>query len=237
MSIRNSGEPVVERQTLQNQSATRNYTVELGEWANNGFPTQCTDWSPAPDTILTRTTFTQNATDCTQSQSRSRKESYIDNVTGQKNVLAQTVEQQTLKAVKSSQQAVGTGGLNYYPLSSAPGVSTRTGISNGATSSNGTVGYQMWGPYVHPFKGGSYNLKIYGTTSNAQKSTYDIVLDGDVNFVIPPTPLPANGSGILIDRQISIPNIAASDFGMEIRVLTNNASDSVQITGYTLTPM
>jgi hypothetical protein len=234
LTIRNKGTLVAENQTLTAQTATRSYTVTLGSWVNYQTPTLCTNWAPASDTVLMNTTFTQNASDCSQVQNRSRNESYVDHKTGNVVALTQMSETQTLKNVAYSRQTLGTGGLNYYPLPA--NMNSEIGITDGSAYSNGKAAYLIYGPYVKPFKGGSYTLKIYGQTVNATNTTYDIILDGATNFVIPPTVLPANTTGLLLDRVVNIPAVASTDFGLEIRVRANNPADTVRIVGYTLTP-
>jgi hypothetical protein len=108
LAIRNKGTPVVENQTLTAQSATRNYTVTLGAWTNNGAKYACSNWSPAPSTVTTGQSFTQTATDCKQDQTRTRAESYVDHKTGSTVAVTVAGETQTLTGQSNTQPATGT---------------------------------------------------------------------------------------------------------------------------------
>ena len=107
-AFRNVGSPVAETQTLTSQSATRNYTVTIGSWVNSGAVYGCTNWSPDPSTVNIGQTFTQTATNCSQNQTRSRVESYVDHITRSTVQVSSTTQSQTLTGRTSTRTATGT---------------------------------------------------------------------------------------------------------------------------------
>ena len=106
--IRNNGEPVTEHQTLNAQSASRTYSVTLGEWTSSGEPYGCTNWSPDASTVNNGQTFTQTATDCKQDQARKRSDSYVDHKTGSTVGVPASDESRTLSEQTNSREATGT---------------------------------------------------------------------------------------------------------------------------------
>ena len=106
--IRNKGSLVVENQTITGQTATRNFTVTLGAWADSGSVYGCSNWSPAVSTVTIGQSFTQTATDCEQDQKRPRTESYVDHKTGQTVSAGNMVESQTLTGQSNTRTATGT---------------------------------------------------------------------------------------------------------------------------------
>lgn len=106
--IRNSGEITVDKQTLGNQKASRSYTVNIGPWVNVGTMRDCSNWSPARETVSTGVDFTQSATDCKQDQERTRSESYTDHKSGVLTPVSSITQKQTLEAQKGTQTATGT---------------------------------------------------------------------------------------------------------------------------------
>ncbi|MDT8925143.1 hypothetical protein RBE51_20335 [Pseudomonas taiwanensis] len=105
--IRNSGSPVVESRQLTGQAATRSYVITIGDWANQGDKHSCGNWAPAATTVGLGKTFTQTATDCQQTQVRSRNEQYTDHLSGQKVSALNTTEKQTI-TVSNTRDSVGT---------------------------------------------------------------------------------------------------------------------------------
>ncbi|AXH59592.1 hypothetical protein [Pseudomonas amygdali] len=105
--IRNAGNPITESRELSGQSASRPYTVTLGEWADQGAKQSCSNWAPPTSTVGLSKPFVQTASDCKQDQVRARTEQYTDHLTGQKVVVANTTEKQTL-TVSDTRDAVGT---------------------------------------------------------------------------------------------------------------------------------
>ena len=146
---------------------------------------------------------------------------------------SRTLNGVTKTASKSASVTV-ISGLYYNPLTSA--IASEIGVSGGKVTSRGTANYLIYGPYSTTLTPGNYTLTIYGTTSNALNTTYDIVRGGGTAFIVSPTALPSNASGVLLSRTVSIPQLPAGDMGIEIRVRVNNAPDYAQITGYTLVP-
>ncbi|MDU8350299.1 hypothetical protein RYA05_00135 [Pseudomonas syringae pv. actinidiae] len=106
-AVRNKGDVAIEKQTLTGQNATRNYTVALSAWANNGNMTSCSNWSPAPSTVTINQTFTQTATDCQQPQKRTRSESYVDHLSGAVVAVSGVTQNQAITAT-DTRNAVGT---------------------------------------------------------------------------------------------------------------------------------
>ena len=104
---RNVGAASTQSQVLGGQVATRNYSVNVSEWVNKGDVANCSNWSPDPSTVATGTSFTQNATSCTQSQERTRVEQYDDHATGER-VTAVNVTQTKSVAASSSRTSTGT---------------------------------------------------------------------------------------------------------------------------------
>ena len=146
---------------------------------------------------------------------------------------SRTLNGVTKTASKSASVTV-ISGLYYNPLTSA--IASEIGVSGGKATSRGTANYLIYGPYSTTLTPGNYTLTIYGTTSNALNTTYDIVRGGGTAFIVNQTALPSNASGVLLSRTVSIPQLPAGDMGIEIRVRVNNAPDYAQITGYTLVP-
>jgi hypothetical protein len=106
-AIRNSGSLVTETQTLTGQSATRSYTVALTAWVNNGAVTACSNWSPDPSTVTINKAYTQTATDCSQAQTRTRSESYVDHLSGSTVAVSSVAQSQSITA-SSTRAATGT---------------------------------------------------------------------------------------------------------------------------------
>lgn len=106
--IRNIGEPVTENQTIENQTASRSYAVELGDWTAVGAPYNCSNWSPDVSTIGKGLNFTQHATDCELKQSRTRHESYVDHLTHVAVPVVKPAENRNLINQSHDQSAVGT---------------------------------------------------------------------------------------------------------------------------------
>jgi hypothetical protein len=105
--IRNSGAPVDETQTLTGQAASRLYTVSLTPWVNSGAIANCTNWSPATSTVTINQSFTQNATDCAQPQTRTRSEIYVDHRSGSTVPVKSVAESQSVTTT-DTRTAVGT---------------------------------------------------------------------------------------------------------------------------------
>ena len=108
LAYRNVGTVVAENSILTDQTATRSYTVTLGSWTNNGGLTGCSNWSPAPSTINNGVQFTQTATNCSQPQTRTRVERYVDHKSGSNVQVSNTTESRTLTAQESTRLATGT---------------------------------------------------------------------------------------------------------------------------------
>ncbi|MDU8350783.1 hypothetical protein RYA05_02625 [Pseudomonas syringae pv. actinidiae] len=114
--IRNSGAPTSEQQTRSNLKATRSYAITFGEWSALGEITSCSNWSPDPATVDQNKTFTQNATNCKRTQTRSRQESYVDNITNQVVSVPKADEQKSVTA-SNTRDAVGTKAEYIYDSS------------------------------------------------------------------------------------------------------------------------
>ncbi|MEG1350512.1 MAG: hypothetical protein RSD49_21015, partial [Hafnia sp.] len=94
--IRNIGTPVTERKTLGSQSASRPYSVVLGNWTDAGQSYACSNWSPAVETIGKGIAFTQTASNCKIDQTRTRTESYQDHRSGSNIPVARANENRVL---------------------------------------------------------------------------------------------------------------------------------------------
>lgn len=69
LAVRTAGAPITESQVLINQSSTRNYTVKVSDWADNGQYSNCTEWLPLASSQASGVLFTQTQT-CTATQAR-----------------------------------------------------------------------------------------------------------------------------------------------------------------------
>jgi hypothetical protein len=110
LAYRNVGSSVAAPETLINQTATRNYTVTVGSWVNNGSITNCTNWSPATGAVNKAIGFTQTATDCQIPQTRTRVEQYVDHKTSATVTVVNTNENQT-GITSNTRAAVGTNAV------------------------------------------------------------------------------------------------------------------------------
>jgi hypothetical protein len=124
LAIRNAGIPIAETQTLNNQSASRPYTVSLGAWTNVSGIYGCNNWSPATTTQPKAVGFYQTATDCKIDQQRTRAESYVDNVSGSTVQVAKPNESKAA-TTSTTRYAVGNGniascGYYYDPAGNTP---------------------------------------------------------------------------------------------------------------------
>jgi hypothetical protein len=78
-------------------------------WTNSGALYDCTNWTPDPSTVNSGTTFTQNATNCNQAQTRTRQDREQETTTSEiRNVGVEVTENQTLTNQPSSRTATGT---------------------------------------------------------------------------------------------------------------------------------
>lgn len=133
--VRKKGDLVTEQQTLTSQSANRNYTVAFSAWANNGAITGCSNWSPAPSTVTTGKAFTQTATDCSQAQTRTRSESYVDHLSGTSVAAGSSVQNQSIAATETR---AATGTLETW--------ATSTPAYSAWTNSSDVYGCTAWSP-------------------------------------------------------------------------------------------
>ena len=117
LAYRNVGTPVVENQFIATTS-TRSATGTLenwvtaaptySSWISSGAITACTNWSPAVTTINKGTIFTQTATDCKQTQTRSRQDRQQEtNTLVYRNSGSPVVESQVV-TVSDTRSATGT---------------------------------------------------------------------------------------------------------------------------------
>lgn len=105
---RDVGASVTEQQTLSNQSASRPYSVTLGNWTDVGQAYDCSNWSPDVSTIGKNITFTQTASDCKLDQTRTRTEGYKDHQSGSSVSVAKANENRTLTDQSDNRNATGT---------------------------------------------------------------------------------------------------------------------------------
>lgn len=117
LAYRNVGASVVENQSIATTS-TRSATGTLENWVaavptytawvSSGTITSCTNWSPAVTTVNKGTTFTQTATDCKQTQTRSRQDRQQEtNTLVYRNSGSPVVESQVV-TVNDNRSAIGT---------------------------------------------------------------------------------------------------------------------------------
>ncbi|MFK4132234.1 hypothetical protein ACI2KR_08065 [Pseudomonas luteola] len=234
-TIRNNGEPVRESRTLSGQSATRRYTVSLDQWANSGGVKNCKNWSPSTSTVLAGKSFTQTATDCQQTQTRARHESYVDHISGDTVTLQDKTETQTLSGFSSSRSNTGTGGLNNYPIVKASTYMNTGTFTNGKAYSNGGTGALVYGPYSYNAQNHTYKLTIYGSTGALAGAYYDVVSNSG-NTVWAKGTLPSNMNGTLVTRSITVGSVPTSLAGLEVRVVIQATSEVIRIDGWTLAP-
>lgn len=77
------------------------------DWVNNGAVTGCSNWSPAISTVNQGTVFTQTATDCTQSQTRTVQNREQEKRTSAYRNVGEPYNETQNVTVTSTQQAVG----------------------------------------------------------------------------------------------------------------------------------
>jgi hypothetical protein len=94
-------------------------------WTNSGALYGCTNWTPDPSTVNSGTTFTQNATNCNQAQTRTRQDREQETTTSEiRNVGVEVTENQTLINQANSRSAIGTKvtAVCLYDESYAPNI-------------------------------------------------------------------------------------------------------------------
>lgn len=106
-NIRNTGSAIVQEQTLTTQMTNRNYTIVLSDWISSG-AASCSTWSPDVSKKTNGRAFTQDGSNCTQNQTRTRNESYTDLNNTIVN-LAQTNENKIVPIANYTRSATGTG--------------------------------------------------------------------------------------------------------------------------------
>jgi hypothetical protein len=116
-AVRNKGVAVTENQTITT-SSTRSSTgtketwvattPTSTDWVNSGAVTGCSNWTPDPSTVAAGTGFTQTATNCSQSQTRSTQNRDRETTTGAiRNNGSAFTETQSI-TVSSTRSATGT---------------------------------------------------------------------------------------------------------------------------------
>ena len=117
-SYKDIGEPQLETR-VETVNQTRNNTGLMeswvsigsiyGDWTNSGALYDCNNWSPSPSTINNGVSFTQNATDCKQNQTRTKQDREQETTTlAIRNVGSEIIENQTLTNQSNSRPATGT---------------------------------------------------------------------------------------------------------------------------------
>lgn len=166
-AYRDVGVAIVEKQTLNGQSSSRTSVGSLinwvpasptvTEWTNSGAPTGCTNWTPDASTVDVNVTFTQNATDCNQLQTRTVQNREQNEVTQEfRNVGVATTENKTLSNQPNSRPATGSKTLNECSYVYGSTTVMSAWIDN---DSNNSI--EIW------WKG----TKIISTTSSVQTYT------------------------------------------------------------------
>lgn len=145
--VRNKGDVATEKQTITGQGATRNYTVALSPWINDGIIAGCSNWAPSPSTVTINQTFTQTATDCQQPQKRTRSESYIDHQSGAPVAVSGVTQNQSV-VTTDTRSAIGT--KETWAASSS--------VYSAWSNSSEISGCNAWGPSP-----ASYNVRTQFT--------------------------------------------------------------------------
>lgn len=169
-AYRNVGVIVVENNTLSNQTINRTATGALikwsaaspitSEWVNSGVATGCTNWTPDPSTFDIGVTFTQNATDCKQLQTRTvQNREQNDSTQEYRNVGSPTTENQTLSNQPNSRPATGTKTLDECSY-----VYGSTAVMSAWIDNDANKDIEVW------WKG----TKIIATTPSVIVTTYTI---------------------------------------------------------------
>ena len=139
LAYRNVGTSVIENQSIATTS-TRSATGTLENWVaaaptytswiSSGAITACTNWSPAVTTVNKGTPFTQTATDCNQTQTRSRQDRQQEtNTLVYRNSGSPVVESQVV-VVNDTRSATGT-----KELWAATNPTYTSWVNNGAINS------------------------------------------------------------------------------------------------------
>jgi hypothetical protein len=170
--VRNKGSILNEQQTLTSQ-ISRPYTVAVTAWEGNA-ASSCGFWTPDPSSITYDEPFTQNGLNCSIPQTRTRTDSYKDNVTDQVVTLPTVTENQVYIATNgkgftnTTRQSTGTKKVNVCVPYSTAYSWTSTIISNNPTTYRNTV---VWNSELivtrdDPMDIGSMLINGYSYTRN-----------------------------------------------------------------------
>lgn len=158
--IANDGDVVIEAQLL-NKPMSRQYNVNITDWAVSKTAYNCTNWSPDEKTIGKGITFEQNASNCKVDQARVRSESYTDHNTGTVVSIPDKNESRTLSNQPDVRNAVGT--LEQW-MDTTPEYSTWT-------TTNALYGCSNWSPAPSTITDTKTVTQISGNCSNDQTRT------------------------------------------------------------------
>jgi hypothetical protein len=122
-AFRNVGSAVTESQSIT-ASSTRTSTgtketwvattPTSTAWVNSGAVTGCSNWTPDPSTVASGTGFTQTATNCSQSQTRSTQNREQETTTGAIRNVGNEVNESKNITASNTQNAVGTKSSCIY---------------------------------------------------------------------------------------------------------------------------
>jgi hypothetical protein len=122
-AFRNVGSAVTESQSIA-ASSTRTstgtketwvaITPTSTAWVNSGAVTGCSNWLPDPSTVAAGTGFTQTATNCSQSQTRSTQNREQETTTGAIRNVGNEVNESKNITASNTQNAVGTKSSCIY---------------------------------------------------------------------------------------------------------------------------
>lgn len=148
----------------------------LGTWVNSGSPTGCT-LSPLASSIETGVSFTQRASGCTQTQTRTVTQIEKNRKTGETRITGQKTITQQLTDYAYSMTAYGTG--PFVPSCQA------------YSSTDSWIEYRQSSGMVHGFSVTSNGKVVYNNYSSSGSSIYSSITDSQYRY----TRSAAAGSG------------------------------------------
>ena len=122
LAYRNVGQPTTETKSIPAHSSRQatgtkeNWQAAeplYGEWVNNGAVYGCSNWAPAPTSMLKDEPYNQTATDCKQDQSRTIQDRERETTTLAYRNVGEPVTIEQNVTVNSSRTATGTAACSY----------------------------------------------------------------------------------------------------------------------------
>ena len=117
LAYRNVGEPVILEQIVSAHSSRKAIGTKenwqpaepiYSEWVNVGDVSGCSNWAPDASTMLKDEAFNQTATDCKQTQSRTRQDREQETTTLAYRNVGEPVILEQIVSAHSSRKAIGT---------------------------------------------------------------------------------------------------------------------------------